>query len=105
MKFSIIIPVYNRPDEVDELLASLTKQTRRNFDVHIIEDGSSIPCKAVCARYGLVDGGFPAVASPSAPAVASPAALPLPLQSSSSKLLERLELNPQFRSAQLLSRV
>lgn len=82
MKFSIIIPVYNRPDEVDELLASLTKQTRRNFDVHIIEDGSSIPCKAVCARYGLVDGGFPAVASPSAPAVASPAASAPPSPSS-----------------------
>lgn len=67
MKFSIIIPVYNRPDEVDELLASLTKQTCRNFDVHIIEDGSSIPCKAVCDRYRLVDGGSPAAPSASAP--------------------------------------
>ena len=49
--YSIIIPVYNRPDEVDELLASLCTQTSRNFDVHIIEDGSDIPCKSVCDRY------------------------------------------------------
>ncbi|MBQ9191847.1 MAG: glycosyltransferase, partial [Bacteroidaceae bacterium] len=40
MKYSLIIPVYNRPDEVDELLASLCTQTSQDFDVHIVEDGS-----------------------------------------------------------------
>ena len=49
--FSIIVPVYNRPDEVDELLASLCVQTCRDFDVHIVEDGSDVPCKEVCDRY------------------------------------------------------
>lgn len=51
MKFSLIIPVYNRPDEIDELLESLTQQTEKNFDVYVIEDGSSIPCEAVCKKY------------------------------------------------------
>lgn len=49
--FSIIIPVYNRPDEVAELLESLTKQTDKGFEVLVIEDGSSVPCKDVCGRY------------------------------------------------------
>jgi len=51
MRFSLIIPVYNRPDEVEELLASLCRQSRQNFDVHVVEDGSKVPCKDVCDRY------------------------------------------------------
>lgn len=51
IRFSIIIPVYNRPDEVEELLASLTKQTDKGFEVLVIEDGSSVPCEDVCRRY------------------------------------------------------
>jgi glycosyltransferase involved in cell wall biosynthesis len=43
-RFSIIIPVYNRPDELDELLHSLVHQTSHNFEVIIVEDGSSLPC-------------------------------------------------------------
>ena len=35
-KFSFIIPVFNRPDEVDELLHSLTLQTCRDFEVIIV---------------------------------------------------------------------
>ena len=50
-RFSIIIPVYNRPDEVAELLESLTKQTDKGFEVLIIEDGSAVPCKEVCEQY------------------------------------------------------
>ena len=51
MKYSIIIPVYNRPDEVDELLDSLTKQTVKEFEVVVVEDGSSVPCKDVVEKY------------------------------------------------------
>ena len=51
MKFSIIIPVYNRPDEVDELLESLSNQTQKDFEVIIVEDGSINPCKDVCNKY------------------------------------------------------
>ena len=51
MFYSVIIPVYNRPDEVDELLESLTRQTFKNFEVLVVEDGSSIPCKEVADKY------------------------------------------------------
>ena len=51
IKFSIIIPVYNRPDEIAELLESLSKQTEKGFEVLVLEDGSSLPCEDVCKRY------------------------------------------------------
>ncbi len=51
MKYSIIVPVFNRPDEIDELLESLTHQTFNDFEVIIVEDGSQKPCKEVCDKY------------------------------------------------------
>ena len=51
MRYSLIIPVYNRPDEVDELLESLTQQTFRDFEVLVVEDGSAVPCQQVVERY------------------------------------------------------
>ncbi|WP_028896971.1 glycosyltransferase family 2 protein [Prevotella sp. HUN102] len=51
MKYSIIVPVYNRPDEVDELLESLLTQEEKDFEVIIVEDGSQKPCKEVCDKY------------------------------------------------------
>lgn len=51
MRYSVIIPVYNRPDEVDELLYSLTTQTFQDFEVIVVEDGSSVPCKQVVDGY------------------------------------------------------
>lgn len=51
MRFSFIVPVYNRPNEVEELLASLCKQTKQGFEVIIVEDGSEISCEDVCKRY------------------------------------------------------
>ena len=54
MKFSIIIPVFNRPDEVDVLLESLCQQTVKDFEVLIIEDGSVKPCKDVCDKYANI---------------------------------------------------
>ena len=51
MRYSFIIPVYNRPDEVDELLESLTRQTDKDFEVIVVEDGSSVPCKEVVKHY------------------------------------------------------
>ena len=49
--FSIIIPVYNRPDEVGELLESLSNQTYLDFEVLLIEDGSSEKCDIVAQKY------------------------------------------------------
>lgn len=52
-RYSVIIPVYNRPDEVDELLESLSHQTLKDFEVVVVEDGSSVPCKEVADKYRL----------------------------------------------------
>ena len=49
--FSIIIPVYNRPDEVRELLESLSKQTLKDFEVILIEDGSVNRCDLVAQEF------------------------------------------------------
>ena len=51
MKLSIIIPVFNRPDEVEELLQSLVSQESKNFEVIIVEDGSQFPCKEVVEKF------------------------------------------------------
>ena len=51
MKYSIIVPVFNRPDEVDELLQSLCGQTIKDFEVIIVEDGSTKSCEDVCRKY------------------------------------------------------
>lgn len=48
---SLVIPVYNRPDEVDELLLSLSKQSDKNFEVVIVEDGSSKKCDEVVSGF------------------------------------------------------
>src|SRR5690242_8249991 len=45
LHFSLIIPVYNRPDEVRELLQSLTRQTYTGFEIVIVEDGSQQTCE------------------------------------------------------------
>ncbi|MDY0779208.1 glycosyltransferase [Tenacibaculum sp. IB213877] len=52
LKFSIIVPVYNRPAEVDELLESLTKQDfQEGFEVIIVEDGSENTAEKVVEKY------------------------------------------------------
>lgn len=50
-RFSIIVPVYNRPDEVDELLNSLAKQTYSDFEAIIVEDGSKNKCDHIVEKY------------------------------------------------------
>ena len=51
MKYSVIIPVYNRPDEIEELLGSLARQSFKDFEAIVVEDGSALPCKDVVDRY------------------------------------------------------
>lgn len=51
MKYSFIIPVYNRPDEARELLESLNRQTLHDFEVLVVEDGSQLPCRDVAEAY------------------------------------------------------
>lgn len=49
--FSIIVPVYNRPGEISDLLESLAAQSDRGFEAVIVEDGSTVPCGDVCRAY------------------------------------------------------
>lgn len=54
MKFSIIVPVYNRVSEVEDLLQSLSAQTLKNFELVIVEDGSTDKCENVvkaCSEF------------------------------------------------------
>lgn len=49
--FAVIVPVYNRPGEVEELLESLCSQKFKDFEVIIVEDGSTEPCEAVAESF------------------------------------------------------
>lgn len=51
MKFSIIVPVYNRSEEINEFLNSLKNQTDRDFEVIIMEGTCVDSCKKVIDRY------------------------------------------------------
>ena len=51
MFFSIIIPLYNRPQEIDELLHTLTQQTYTQFEVLVIEDGSKLDAREIVESY------------------------------------------------------
>lgn len=50
-RYSVIVPVYNRPAEVEDLCASLLAQTDRNFELVVVEDGSTVPCKDIVEAY------------------------------------------------------
>lgn len=50
-KYSVIVPIYNRPDEMAELLESLTLQTFKDFEVIIVEDNSPNKCDLVVESY------------------------------------------------------
>ncbi len=51
MFYSVIIPIYNRPEEAKELLDSLNIQSFKNFEIIIVEDGSTLPCKDIVDQY------------------------------------------------------
>ena len=50
-RYSIIIPIYNRPQEAKELMESLSHQNFRDFELVIVEDGSSAPSKTIVEEY------------------------------------------------------
>ncbi len=53
--FSIIIPVYNRPQEVFSLLQSLLAQTDKTFEVIVVEDGSQVNCADIVQQFSSLD--------------------------------------------------
>ena len=53
--YSLIVPVYNRPQEIDELLGSLQKQSFTNFEVIVVEDGSADKCDSIVQNFQDLD--------------------------------------------------
>lgn len=51
IKLSLIVPVYNRPGEIQEFLDSLTKQTYKDFEVVVVEDGSTEKCDKIAESF------------------------------------------------------
>ena len=51
MFFSVVVPVYNRPNEIEELLESLVDQEYKQFEVVIVEDGSSNTCREIVESF------------------------------------------------------
>lgn len=53
ISISIVVPVYNRPDETDALLGSIARQAENGLDyeVIIVEDGSSLTSQAECEKW------------------------------------------------------
>ena len=49
--YSLIIPVYNRPQELDELLACIQTQEFKDFEVIVIEDGSKEDAAHIIEKY------------------------------------------------------
>ena len=59
MYFSLIIPIYNRPEEIDELLESLTKQSySKEYEIVIVEDGSTITCEHIIEKYSELNVSY-----------------------------------------------
>lgn len=50
-RYSVIVPVYNRPEEAEELLLSLTRQRQGDFEVLIVDDGSTQRCDTVVDKF------------------------------------------------------
>ncbi|MBS1555236.1 MAG: glycosyltransferase [Bacteroidetes bacterium] len=50
-KYSIVVPVYNRPEELRELLQSLAAQSYQNFEVVVVEDGSTLTSDSVVSEF------------------------------------------------------
>ena len=56
IEFSIVVPVVNRPNEIEEFLESLSQQTDKNFEVLVLEGHSTLSCADVCAKYsGIIN--------------------------------------------------
>ncbi|MEM8585774.1 MAG: glycosyltransferase [Bacteroidota bacterium] len=51
MRYSVIIPVFNRPDEMAELLDSLSRQRFKDFELVIVEDGSTQSSEEVVNQH------------------------------------------------------
>lgn len=53
--FSVVIPVYNVKDYLEKCVESVLGQTFENFEVILVDDGSSDGCSGLCDRYAGKD--------------------------------------------------
>ena len=51
MKFSVVIPVYNRPDEINNLIQSITNQSFKDLEVIVVEDGSILSSEKTIDKF------------------------------------------------------
>ena len=51
IKYSIVVAVYNRPEEMEELLYSIENQSFRNFELIIVDDGSQMSSRQVFENF------------------------------------------------------
>lgn len=51
IKISIIVPIYNEVNYLDECISSICKQTYSNLEIILVDDGSSSPCREMCDEY------------------------------------------------------
>ena len=49
-KISIIIPVYNSEEFLNTCLDSLTKQSYKNLEIILVNDGSPKNCKEIASK-------------------------------------------------------
>lgn len=55
MKFSVIIPVYNVENYLAQCVESILKQDYDNFELILVDDGSSDMCPTLCDTYAAKD--------------------------------------------------
>ena len=55
VKFSIIIPVYNAEKYLEQCIESILRQTESNFELILINDGSTDDSKSICEKYSELD--------------------------------------------------
>ena len=51
VKYSIIVPVYNRPEEINQLILSISNQSFKNLEVIIVDDGSQISSRGIFQNF------------------------------------------------------
>lgn len=58
MKLSIIIPVYNVEQYLEKCLESIEQQTMKDFEVILVNDGSTDGSRGICEKYQKRDSRF-----------------------------------------------
>lgn len=57
-KVSVVVPVYNVENYLEECLENLRKQTYRNIEIIMVNDGSTDKSEVICLRYAEQDKRF-----------------------------------------------